>query len=66
MARVAETKPVYIELLAGYGTSDDPIGGQTRVTLRNEHVSYIITWYGLSIGTGWLWFRQFVQKLPTF
>lgn len=22
-----------------------PIGGQTRVTLRNEHLSYIITWY---------------------
>lgn len=21
-----------------------PIGGQTRVTLRNEHLQYIITW----------------------
>lgn len=21
-----------------------PIGGQTRVTLRNEHMQYIITW----------------------
>lgn len=22
-----------------------PIGGQTRVTLRNEHMQYIITWW---------------------
>lgn len=26
-----------------------PIGGQTRVTLRNEHLSYIITWLASNI-----------------
>ena len=29
-----------------------PIGGQTIVTLRNEHLSYAITWYALAIGLG--------------
>lgn len=64
MAKVAEAEPVYIELLSGYSTPRGPIGGQTRVTLRNEHISYIITWYGLSAATGYMWFRYFVQKLP--
>ncbi|XP_025990232.1 surfeit locus protein 1 isoform X2 [Solenopsis invicta] len=64
MAKVAEAEPVYIELLAGYGTPQGPVGGQTKVTLRNEHLSYIITWYSLSACTSYMWFRQFVQKLP--
>lgn len=41
-----------------------PIGGQTRVTLRNEHLSYIITWYSLSGITGYLWWRQIVKRVP--
>lgn len=64
MAKVAEAEPVYIELLAEYGTPQGPIGGQTKVNLRNEHLSYIITWYSLSACTSYMWFRQFVQKLP--
>ncbi|XP_012224940.1 surfeit locus protein 1 isoform X2 [Linepithema humile] len=64
MAKMAATEPVYIELLFGYGTSHGPIGGQTKVTLRNEHLSYIITWYTLSAITSYMWLRQFVQKLP--
>lgn len=64
MAKVAETEPVYIELLPGYSTSHGPIGGQTKVTLRNEHLSYIITWYTLSTITSYMWFRYFMQKLP--
>ncbi len=27
-----------------------PLGGQTIVTLRNEHLSYAITWYALAVG----------------
>lgn len=27
-----------------------PVGGQTTVTLRNEHLSYAITWYSLAVG----------------
>ncbi|XP_070157835.1 surfeit locus protein 1 isoform X1 [Polyergus mexicanus] len=64
MAKIAAAEPVYIELLPGYSTPRGPIGGQTRITLRNEHLSYIITWYGLSASTCYMWFRYFVQKLP--
>ncbi|PIO37835.1 hypothetical protein AB205_0103900 [Aquarana catesbeiana] len=41
-----------------------PIGGQTRVTLRNEHMQYIVTWYGLCAATTFMWFKKFVQKVP--
>lgn len=41
-----------------------PIPNQTRVTLRNEHLSYIVTWYSLSALTALMWHRIFIRKLP--
>ncbi|CAG4929395.1 unnamed protein product [Parnassius apollo] len=41
-----------------------PIPNQTRVTLRNEHFSYIVTWYSLSGFTAVMWHRYFIRKLP--
>ncbi|XP_070374541.1 surfeit locus protein 1 isoform X2 [Equus asinus] len=41
-----------------------PVGGQTRVTLRNEHMQYIITWYGLCAATSYLWFKKFLRRTP--
>ena len=45
MAQLTNSEPIYLE--ATYDSSKvsgEPIGGQTRITLRNEHLSYIITW----------------------
>ena len=44
MAQVANVAPIFID--ADYASTVDggPIGGQTLVTLRNEHGQYIITW----------------------
>ncbi|XP_059045986.1 surfeit locus protein 1 [Achroia grisella] len=41
-----------------------PIPNQTRVNLRNEHLSYIVTWYSLSGLTAFMWHRYFIRKLP--
>ncbi|XP_023951721.2 surfeit locus protein 1 [Bicyclus anynana] len=41
-----------------------PLPNQTRVTMRNEHLSYLITWYLLSAFTGVMWHRFFIRKLP--
>ncbi|XP_013161923.1 PREDICTED: surfeit locus protein 1 [Papilio xuthus] len=41
-----------------------PIPNQTRVTIRNEHLSYLITWYSLSALTAIMWHRYFIRKLP--
>lgn len=41
-----------------------PIGGQTRINLRNEHLNYILTWYSLSLFTGFLWWKKVIKKVP--
>ena len=64
MAGITGADPIYIDMSASSRKSGTPIGGQTKVTLRNEHLVYIITWYSLSAITGFLWYRQFIQKLP--
>lgn len=59
MAEMTGTEPVCldaVETLPG-----GPLGGQTRVTLRNEHLSYMFTWYSLSIATTYLWYQRFVR-----
>ncbi|XP_043914591.1 surfeit locus protein 1 [Protopterus annectens] len=44
MSRVVETEPIFIDSDMSSTIPGGPIGGQTRVTLRNEHMQYIITW----------------------
>lgn len=63
MAETLHTAPVFIDACVDSSVPGGPVGGQTRVALRNEHLSYIVTWYGLSAATGIIWFRTFVHKL---
>ncbi|ELT95289.1 hypothetical protein CAPTEDRAFT_97989, partial [Capitella teleta] len=44
MARNADTAPIFLDAVEGNTVEGGPIGGQTRVTIRNEHASYIVTW----------------------
>lgn len=44
MADVAGTEPVFLEASAETTVPGGPIGGQTRVSLRDEHLSYLLTW----------------------
>nr|XP_038961716.1 surfeit locus protein 1 isoform X6 [Rattus norvegicus] len=64
MAKRTGTDPIFIDADFNSTTPGGPIGGQTRVTLRNEHMQYIITWYGLCAATSYLWFRKFVRRTP--
>lgn len=40
--------PVVVEADAAPNPGGWPKGGQTRVTFRNEHLQYAITWFGLA------------------
>lgn len=64
MAQVANTSPVLIDATYDSTIPGGPIGGQTRITLRNEHFSYIVTWFSLTIGTAYLWYRKLYQRKP--
>ncbi|XP_001606172.1 surfeit locus protein 1 [Nasonia vitripennis] len=66
MAEYAHTEPIFLDMLESYPGPNMPIAGQTRLNIRNEHLSYIVTWYALSGLTGWYWFRMFIQKRPIF
>jgi surfeit locus 1 family protein len=41
-------QPVFVEAGAGPSPSDLPVGGRTRVELRNNHLGYAVTWYALA------------------
>nr|XP_060613101.1 surfeit locus protein 1 [Anolis sagrei ordinatus] len=64
MARATGAEPICIDADHKSTVPGGPIGGQTRVTLRNEHLQYILTWYGLCAATSFLWYKKFIQKVP--
>jgi len=44
MSKLVDSEPILIDAVVDYNIPEGPIGGQTNISLRNEHVSYIITW----------------------
>ena len=44
MARTLDTLPIFLDADANSTVPGGPIGGQTKVSLRNDHLSYMFTW----------------------
>ncbi|XP_037608385.1 surfeit locus protein 1 [Sebastes umbrosus] len=63
MGGVTGAEPIFIDADFGSTIPGGPIGGQTRVTLRNEHMQYITTWYGLCAATSYMWYAKFIKKI---
>lgn len=63
MCNLTGADPYFIDAKYESTVEGGPIGGQTRVTLRNEHLSYIVTWYSLSAFTAFLWWKQIIRKI---
>lgn len=66
-----QTKPIYLDAFENYSLKllfdndqldISPIGGQTRINLRNEHLSYIITWYSLTGIFSYLWYKKIFKS----
>merc|ERR1712126_110746 len=62
MSDMLSTAPIFVDAVDTF--PGGPEGGQTRVTMRNEHMSYIATWYSLSLATAYLWYQRFVRMKP--
>jgi surfeit locus 1 family protein len=45
---LTDVLPFFVEADAALNPGGYPIGGQTQVTLRNEHLQYALTWFGLA------------------
>lgn len=63
MAQITGAEPIFIDADFASTIPGGPVGGQTRVTLRNEHMQYIMTWYGLCAATSYMWYAKFVKKI---
>uniref|UniRef100_A0A1A7WRK1 SURF1-like protein n=1 Tax=Iconisemion striatum TaxID=60296 RepID=A0A1A7WRK1_9TELE len=63
MASITGAAQIFIDADFGSTIPGGPVGGQTRVTLRNEHMQYIITWYGLCAATSYMWWAKFIKKI---
>ncbi|MCJ8748658.1 hypothetical protein PDJAM_G00167170 [Pangasius djambal] len=63
MAKATDAEEIFIDAVLDSTVPGGPIGGQTRVTLRNEHMQYIITWYGLCAVTSYMWYAKFIKRL---
>lgn len=64
MADIAQTAPFFIDADLRSTVEGGPEGGQTRVQLRNEHMTYILTWYALTALTLWIWVRNYHSVKP--
>lgn len=63
MATVTGAEPIFIDAVLESTIPGGPIGGQTRVTLRNEHMQYVMTWYGLCAATSYMWYAKFIKRI---
>ncbi|KHN87803.1 SURF1-like protein [Toxocara canis] len=61
MAERYGTEPIYLEATYESTLPGGPIGGQTNISLRNEHLNYLITWYSLSALTLIMWYMKFCK-----
>jgi len=66
MAEMCNTAPIFLDVTDDFEYEKGPIGGQTVVTLRNEHMSYILTWYSLSAITLYLWYNKMFRAYKRF
>jgi surfeit locus 1 family protein len=59
---IALSKPVLVEADATPNPGGLPVGGQTVVIFRNQHLSYAVTWFGLAIGLLGIWISYHISK----
>jgi surfeit locus 1 family protein len=56
------SQPVLVEADAHPNPGGWPVGGQSVVSFRNQHLSYAITWFGLAIVLLGVWFSYHISK----
>jgi surfeit locus 1 family protein len=61
MSEALGTAPIFLDADKGSTVPGGPLGGQTRVSLRNEHFSYIVTWYSLAVITSFMWYKRYMR-----
>lgn len=56
IAAALNAEPILVEVTdSSTPVSGFPLGGQTEISIRNEHMQYIVTWFTLSAVTAVMW-----------
>lgn len=58
------TEPIFLDQVKPFGLPSEPIPTQTQVDLKNDHLNYILTWFGLSFTSLFIWLKYFSKLLP--
>jgi surfeit locus 1 family protein len=53
---LARVKPFYLEAAKAVIPGGYPLGGQTRLNLRNDHLQYAITWFSMALAGTIIWY----------
>ena len=53
---LAQVRPYYLEAARAEIPGGYPLGGQTRLTLRNDHLQYAITWFSIALAGMVIWY----------
>lgn len=57
------TEPIFLDQVKPFGLPLEPIPTQTKVDLKNDHLNYIFTWFGLSFTSFFIWLKLFSKFL---
>jgi surfeit locus 1 family protein len=63
MAYELNTAPIFLDAVYDTTIKGGPIGGQTNINLKNDHMTYLITWFSLSVLTSALWWQRYSRIL---
>lgn len=66
MCALTGAQPYFIDAVFESSVPGGPIGGQTIVTIRNEHLQYVITWLSLSGFTSLFWYKLVYKARPVY
>lgn len=66
IAKVLNTAPIFLDLEKTISPGEGPIGGQTQLTIRNEHLNYAITWFSLAVLSYIMWYTKYGNKTLFF
>lgn len=59
MSKVLRTAPIFLDVDEKLSIGNGPIGGQSQLNIRNEHLNYAITWFSLSVFSYIMWYSKY-------
>lgn len=65
LAKRCGTAPVYLDLKTERKSLDEPRPAAVGTGLRNTHLEYAITWFGLGMFTLWMWYAKYKSPKAT-